>query len=293
MSIPAALHRSVAMRSTARIGMRIIVSGLTALAACSPEPSAEEPREARPPAVDEARDSTAQTPPAITIRPVSNIDPDRFPHSAHETVECATCHTSIPGHTAHQAIGCAQCHAAAPGERARPSAAQCDACHHGPAQTLPCSACHGGAPASTFQRPVLVRFSVKQTDTRLILPFEHGRHAGQSCSMCHVAEADIAAVPECSACHESHHDETRRCLTCHTSSPLALHDRQAHVGCGGSGCHTDAAVTSLAHTRQVCLVCHATQEDHEPGSECALCHIVQDGDRSSSRPFLPASGADR
>jgi hypothetical protein len=272
--------------------MRLIVAGLTTLAACSPEPSSEDLQDAPTPAVDEARDSTAQAPPVITIRPVGNIDPGRFPHGAHETVECATCHTSIPGHAAHLAIGCAACHASAPGVGARPSAAQCDACHHGPAQTLPCSACHGGSPASMLQRTVLARFSVKQTDTLLSLPFEHGRHAAQSCSSCHVAQADIAAVTACSACHESHHDEARRCLTCHTGSPLALHDRQAHVGCGGAGCHTDIAVTSLTQTRQVCLVCHATQEDHEPGSECALCHIVTDADRSYSRPLL-ASGSGR
>ena len=75
-------------------------------------------------------------------------------------------------------------------------------------------------------------------------------------------------------CHAQHHDPTAECRTCHLPSKNA-HTRQAHLGCTESQCHAPKAVQQLQPKRNVCLVCHQTKVDHQPGKECATCHQVQ------------------
>ena len=273
------------MGLTRRPVLRLFVATLVAAAACASEagPGAEEPAElpAEEPAsqeseAEQAADTLPGAIPPITISHVSNIHPERFPHHAHETVACGACHTVIPGHAGHMMLDCAACHVAAPGERARPTPAECDACHHGAQQTRTCAGCHGDRPRPVRQVEFAVRFSVRDSPAAITLPFEHDRHAGLECSVCHGVQAAVREPRACASCHESHHGDDRRCSACHAPMPLDTHDRNAHLGCGGAGCHQDAAVTALAQTRPVCLVCHRQQEDHEPGQDCARCHIFTD-----------------
>jgi len=265
------------MALTRHIGSRLLAAVLVVSAGCG-RGAVQETESAAVPAAEPAADTTpAQSPaPAITIAPVSNIHPERFPHNAHRTVACGTCHTRVPGHDAHARLQCSECHESAPGNRARPTPAQCRACHHGADQARTCVDCHDSArPAK--QLPVPAKISVRDSVTTLTLPFEHERHSGQQCTTCHDVRAGVTAPRPCSSCHDFHHQADRRCSTCHAPMPLAKHDRLAHLGCGGSGCHQDAAVTALPMTRPVCLVCHRQQEDHEPGRECALCHLFSGG----------------
>lgn len=270
------------MRLERRIASYLAMVWLVAVAGCASEGPPEE--EAAAPPVAPAEPDTVVEPPApqITISPVSNIDPGRFPHPSHADVACVTCHAGVPGHSMHSRVACSECHAAPPGGNARPTTAECNACHHGPSQTRACSACHGDRTPPPRDIVFSASFSVRPAPTRMTLPFDHARHAGNACSTCHVAGGGIVPAPDCGSCHESHHDEARRCLTCHTGQTLNMHGRDAHLGCGGAGCHQDPTVNALEETRSVCLVCHAQQENHEAGTECSLCHLV--GDRPAAEP---------
>jgi hypothetical protein len=86
----------------------------------------------------------------------------------------------------------------------------------------------------------------------------------------------VAAPRPCGECHREHHRPGSRCLTCHTDVRRETHDRNVHRGCGGAGCHAEASLAAMGSGRQICLVCHAEQENHEPGEYCARCHLFRD-----------------
>jgi DnaJ-class molecular chaperone len=208
-----------------------------------------------------------------------------FAHDPHRDIACRACHGTVTGHDTHRDIECAECHEtpAFPEQASVPTAAECLACHHDPVRAEPCGRCHG-LPADLPAAVVPVRIvaaSPASSRTRA-LDFRHELHADLACEACHGSPPSSAEARDCAACHAEHHEPTRQCLACHTPLPLDTHSSDAHRGCGGSGCHDDAAVLSLPLTRAVCLACHQDQTAHEPGRECGPCHRIAEG--SAVRP---------
>jgi hypothetical protein len=115
------------------------------------------------------------------------------------------------------------------------------------------------------------------------LPFDHDRHAARECTACHGPAPAVGSPRPCQECHVEHHRPGSRCLACHPSVQPGAHDREAHRGCTGAGCHGVTALVDTGTGRQVCLVCHAAQETHEPGEPCARCHLFRDAPDATRR----------
>lgn len=198
-----------------------------------------------------------------------------FPHSAHQTVECQRCHQRPPGHVTHQTVECGRCH----GRPARfanlpeRTARECAACHHEDAQRLACRSCHEGDEVGA--RPVLVGIQATGAEEPRVrrLVFDHADHQSQDCLACHTTPVTLQFGEECASCHEYHHSQDARCMTCHEDLDVPEHSGDVHAGCAGGGCHGDAPVLSLAPQRNVCQVCHQDLVDHRPGQECTNCHV--------------------
>jgi len=56
---------------------------------------------------------------------------------------------------------------------------------------------------------------------------------------------------------------------------VGVHSIAVRRGCGGTGCHQDAAVLSLPLNRAVCVSCHRDRVRHGPGDDCADRHAVR------------------
>jgi len=149
-------------------------------------------------------------------------------------------------------------------------------CHHAPAQRVACTGCH--APATlpqNVERAVTVETSVAPGPSTRTLRFSHSAHPDVACRSCHSGPPTYLALASCTSCHARHHTPERQCRVCHAESVISEHDAAtAHVSCGGAGCHRDPAVDSLTWSRQVCLACHQTMANHQPGLACARCHAV-------------------
>jgi Class III cytochrome C family len=250
-------------------------------------------RSEAPPAVTAAADTVSletidttalPAPVPVAALPASLTRPIPFSHNPHRDINCRLCHTNIPGHSHHATVDCAQCHVL-PGETPGTAVAssECNACHHGTAQTFTCLHCHTGAPAGVKQLDVAVRVSVRTAPTQRQLPFDHARHQALECTQCHADKPNVGSPRPCSSCHARHHQPDAQCATCHPPMPMEWHNAAAHRGCGGSGCHQDEAVNSLSG-RQLCLVCHRQQVDHEPGELCSRCHLFKAEPLSSGVP---------
>jgi hypothetical protein len=194
-------------------------------------------------------------------RPVSRAV--TFEHVRHRSVECTDCHTTGVRHT----------------ELRVDRIQDCRSCHHTEQRVAKtCDGCH------TNQQ---VRFTRQVTRTlkidlgslvrpRRTLPFDHGQHLSLDCFACHPdgSAARRPAEANCSSCHEQHHRPTANCLTCHETPRDATHTREAHLGCGGVGCHENAAlaIRDAPRTRSICVTCHTDRVTHEVGSNCSDCH---------------------
>jgi nitrate/TMAO reductase-like tetraheme cytochrome c subunit len=182
-----------------------------------------------------------------------------FSHATHRSVSCTSCHSSRERH----------------GQLVLQSARDCMACHHDPARTTAdCTSCHERAalPARAAVATT-VRTSTRLEPRTRTLPFSHAEHTTIACNDCHTAGVTLAPRA-CTDCHTEHHRATANCSSCHEQPARAAHPRSVHHGCGGSGCHADAAVLALAPTRSVCLVCHQNLVNHQPGRDCASCHAT-------------------
>jgi len=192
----------------------------------------------------------------------------KFSHRRHRDVECTACHATGKDH----------------GKLLLSGIADCQSCHHASPTTTAagtppktCTTCHASADlATSIPDTVSMRLSVWQAARTRVLGFRHANHTTLECGRCHTTPLTLARAPEvsCASCHEQHHDPTAQCRTCHLPSKNA-HTRQAHLGCTESQCHSPQAVAKLQPKRNVCLVCHQTKVDHQPGKECATCHQVQ------------------
>jgi hypothetical protein len=190
--------------------------------------------------------------------------------------------TVLFSHATHRGLRCTACHSVAGPTHASVtlrSVRDCLACHHGPTVrdlgggTDACLHCHASNALPSRPQTVTVMTSTLATPITRRLPFAHATHAGVSCTECHTTPVTLAPEVNCAGCHQSHHDEARTCTTCHSAYD-AHKGKQVHLGCAGSGCHSDRTVLALGAKRNVCLSCHVAQVDHKPDRECATCHRV-------------------
>jgi hypothetical protein len=205
-----------------------------------------------------------EQPPAGPTRFARSRDTVLFSHATHRGLTCTACHTVAgPSH----------------GSVKLRSVRDCQACHHGP--TLrdlgggkdACLQCHPAAGLPARPQTVNVLTSTLATPVARRLPFAHTTHAAVGCAECHTTPVTLAATLTCAGCHQSHHEAARDCTTCHSAYD-AHRGKQVHVGCGGSGCHSDRSVLALGPARNVCLSCHVNQITHKPDRDCASCHRV-------------------
>ena len=107
--------------------------------------------------------------------------------------------------------------------------------------------------------------------------FRHGDHEEADCATCH--EEGLQRPPDvgsCNTCHEEHHEAATEvnCISCHQEPLEDAHDVESHLGCTGSGCHTDPPLQVTPRTRNGCLACHQDLLDHEAPDECTDCHSL-------------------
>lgn len=208
---------------------------------------------------------------------------ESFPHEAHREIDCAVCHDEPQGHATHEDVACASCHEASADVRVMALAPRdCQSCHHRADQPRPCTTCHE-RPAGVLSVQQQLDLSVWAAPRARTLGFDHSLHGELSCEQCHRARPALLPAESCASCHAEHHTEEARCVTCHVEPPPGTHDVQVHLTCSGSGCHRAPDVEAMATSRNVCLVCHRQQENHEPGGDCVECHRVR-GDPVTSAP---------
>lgn len=185
-----------------------------------------------------------------------------FRHETHRTVDCLACHTSPTGEDEHPQL----------------TLTDCRSCHHGNPATTSCQQCHAPADARVINRemPRTLDITVGSLDhPRRDLPFRHAAHEEVRCQTCHTEGLALSAEDlDCSSCHDAHHRPTTRCRDCHEAPAAGAHDKQVHLGCGGSGCHeaAPANIRMVPRTRAFCLTCHDGMVYHKPGEACASCH---------------------
>lgn len=196
---------------------------------------------------------------AVDVVPKDN---PAFSHRIHRVLACGGCHNQKTTH----------------GTVTVRKADDCAACHHSSERSVTCEGCHSGKGKleKVIMRPVAMRTSAETPARARTLPFAHRTHRDLACKGCHTAGTSMAVTRDCQSCHADHHVAERTCSTCH-KPPKETHLREAHEGCAGSSCHTNAAVLALTPTRSVCLACHADQINHKPKRECAECHGGQWG----------------
>lgn len=243
-------------------------SGPSDTAAPTPavEPAQTSPRRAQPPL------------PASMQRTRGAID---FPHDPHVQLDCARCHDAVPGHVVHEEVACRDCHVATMPATPPPARAVCLSCHHGEDQARDCVQCHQPVAPLVAQRTVTM--SVWNEPRTKALPFAHARHETNACTTCHRSRPELEASLECASCHERHHRPDATCMSCHAQPGEGVHALDAHLGCGGAGCHSDPVVQALPPSPPSCLVCHQDQVEHNPGRDCADCHQVR-GPPDAARP---------
>ncbi|MEZ4414134.1 MAG: hypothetical protein R3E10_00105 [Gemmatimonadota bacterium] len=255
------------------------------LAGCaSEEPGSVEPQAAESAAIEEdvpAPDSVSSTAADLARLAVPLEAGSGFPHGPHGGVACAQCHATVVGHQSHDMVDCESCHRGPEwlGARVIYSREECLACHHDPARGYECSRCHGTGPEPVVRTESLA-FSVWDAPRERLLPFDHALHASRECSDCHSGGGGQPYTQTCASCHDNHHRPDANCSTCHQEPPADEHPLTVHQGCSGSGCHSDPVTEAVQAARNTCLVCHADRVDHEPGNQCATCHL-----------FSPARGS--
>jgi len=253
-------------RPRLRVGLRwLALLALGCVDAPAPGPEA-----AAPTAAEEEEGTPSSL--LLAMEPDAPPAPERFAHMPHRAIECVTCHARPPGHAAHAGVACEECHARPPAPAGPVAERDCQRCHH-ESSGLACTRCHTGDASVLNTVAVMVRVAGAPARERA-MPFAHERHSTETCRTCHQTSPALEFTRTCDSCHDRHHTVEADCTGCHTGPNRAAHDASAHRGCDGSGCHADPALPALATARQGCLVCHPEQKAHEPGRECAPCHVA-------------------
>ena len=184
-----------------------------------------------------------------------------FSHRRHRNVQCESCHSSKESHGAITVR----------------SAADCQSCHHGNQQVAgTCTNCHEQSQFRDRRFAVTQRFNLSVGQPRQKtrgISFTHTQHMQIECAQCHKDSVTRAAdAVQCNACHQDHHKPTESCMACHPTPRQGAHNRDVHVGCSGSGCHSELPVAGVPRTRPFCLACHQDMVNHQPQGNCADCH---------------------
>jgi len=204
--------------------------------------------------------SWATPPPALELAPGLTFD-----HDDHPGVGCAACHGAGAAHTTLKLR----------------TIEDCRSCHHTPPESDDCTSCHVVDEVRDITAEVSRSLDIhvgSLDGPRRTLVFDHAKHWGTECSVCHTGGHDMSTTggADCSGCHLDHHDPTADCSACHEPPADGAHTRDAHLGCGGAGCHDPlpAGIRGAPRTRQLCLACHRDMSQHEPGRICVDCHIL-------------------
>ena len=270
------------VRSTATL----LILAAAGAAGCGPVEEEQAAAQREEAAVEEA--APADTAPARTVtyfgETAQAYSIPGFEHNPHADVACTSCHSGMPGHSAHAVVACLQCHGDAGAKTASATVrpAECQACHHRADPPRDCARCHA---RNELAAPIDVTVSITAAARahERALAFAHERHRTLECTRCHEPPR-VTPVPGCATCHDNHHRPDADCATCHTQPATSHHDLATHRTCAGSGCHTDATVLALPLSRPLCLVCHQDRRDHEPGRECAQCHLIREGAATAAPP---------
>jgi len=210
----------------------------------------------------ESDDTEGVEQPPFVLAQAPARDTATFRHKQHETLACASCHSAKKTH----------------GQVTFSRPDGCLTCHHAAEQRVACVDCHSRARLPSRVAAVAMSLSVRTAPLERSLSFRHDDHGKLNCRDCHTASNRLAVARDCASCHAQHHTAASTCVTCHTEPSAAVraqHPREAtHAGCGGTGCHTDAAVLALPPANSLCLACHGEQAQHKVGRECVACHAV-------------------
>lgn len=185
-------------------------------------------------------------------------------------------------HRDHLAAACQDCHSTerVHGRTTVTGLGDCRSCHHTQPLAANCTSCHDRGEVRALSRPVprTMNIQIGSLDQpRRLLPFDHAAHDQMECSACHSRGLALsAAQTNCSACHAAHHQPDVNCIGCHLEPAPTAHTRDAHLGCGGAGCHeaAPASIRDVPRTRALCLSCHQTKVDHKAPGNCSQCHIL-------------------
>lgn len=187
-----------------------------------------------------------------------------FLHGTHRTIDCGDCHDSSQLHGAVSV--------AAP--------VDCASCHHTTEIVDDCATCHEPVERADRQTPRAawgMTFSTGMQDIRDI-DFDHAlsAHADADCASCHTEGLyQPVSQTSCDGCHIEHHEDPEAtCVSCHNPPAGSAHDVESHLGCSGSGCHTDLPFELAPREgREGCLSCHTALRDHRPDEgACVECH---------------------
>lgn len=200
-----------------------------------------------------------------------------FEHQRHERLECSSCHGTGSDHR----------------EIKIRTARDCASCHHdpaGPARNKGCRDCHAeGQLDAVTSASVSLRLTVWREARSRTLPFRHARHLapanGLQCRDCHRTPVTMEMNRECGSCHAPHHRQEAQCSSCHVVPATAPHTDGVHLSCNGSGCHATSVALPSAQSRTLCLACHWSRVQHEPGRICGDCHRIP----LAATPAIPAS----
>jgi nitrate/TMAO reductase-like tetraheme cytochrome c subunit len=192
--------------------------------------------------------------------PAERLGGSPFNHARHRQLKCESCHNSTQTH----------------GAVVIKSAAQCQSCHHGnQAIAANCASCHQPGEYANRAYPMNQRFTFSTSIKQRTANFNHQPHSRVACAQCHRDTLTRSAANlQCNACHADHHKATETCMSCHPTPKAGVHNRNVHVGCGGSGCHSKLPqqILNVPRTRPLCLSCHQNMVNHKPGGNCADCH---------------------
>ncbi|NJD09481.1 MAG: Ni/Fe-hydrogenase cytochrome b subunit [Gemmatimonadetes bacterium] len=206
------------------------------------------------------------------VDPASNAHPQwrvnrlvTFRHEQHGGLTCLACHDNDG--TTH-------------GLPPQLKIETCRSCHHTEKAGVGCLACHEQKAVARVKQQMTRTLDIrvgKLDRPQRVLTFDHGRHIrAEDCKACHNGEGSAlsAAATNCAGCHEQHQQPTAVCSNCHLPPAAGAHDRNAHLGCGGQGCHENAPhnVLTMPRNRSFCLACHQDRPEHHPGSTCVDCH---------------------
>ena len=199
-------------------------------------------------------------------------------YEGHEGGNCAQCHDSESGGGQVDVGRCSSCH---PDE----DPGECNLAHRHSTRCIGCHTDCADGPTTTTSVPSGHTGICLQCHSPNALHFDQ-EEGHQDCDQCHQG-GDVGASA-CSACHPASNPGTCSLASYHGSTCL-----NCHVMCADStttttpGEPTPTTVPPFAH-REICLVCHATDDLHEgkghSSLSCGLCHEDGRGQSGNVEP---------